>query len=165
MKQNLLAILLALSYFCMADAYAQAPGEPIDIIEKGIFKKKVYRKCDIELMPTQMITLFKNDPNMSEFVKPMALTYGTSKLLSAVGWALIFWPIAESVIQDEGDGDPNWNLAYAGAGCVVLSIPLTIAYNRKAMQAVSYYNAGYKRAKLDVGLGVSRNGVGLMMKF
>ena len=165
MKRKLLTMLLALSCFYTSDTLAQAPGEPIEMIKKGIFKRKVYKKCDIELIPTQMITLFKNDPNMSEFAKPMALTYGTSKLLSVVGWALIFWPIAESLIHYEGEEDPDWNLAYAGAGCVVLSIPLTIAYNRKAMQAVSYYNAGYKRAKLDVGLGVSRNGVGLMMKF
>jgi hypothetical protein len=155
-----LIITSALIFVFAFGAFSQS--SQIDISEKGnLIKKKVFTKCDIELTDNQLITLFKNDPNMKDYYKPMALTNAGGALLYSVGMALVLWPVAESLYADS---NPNWNLAYIGAGCVILAIPLKRAYTKRATQAVEYYNSGYKRTS-SIDLNVGGNGLGLVMKF
>ena len=161
--KNTLFLLLILVCLNTVDCLAQAYNEPIESIEKGLlFKKKVYKKCDIELTPTQLITLFKNDPNMNEYYKPVALNYTAALLLNTAATILILWPITESLYDE---GDPNWNLAYIGAGCALLAIPFNLAFNKKSEAAVNYYNSGYQSSSLRLNLQMSGNGLGLVMHF
>ena len=142
-------------------AYSQSTN--IEVVEKGLFKNKVYVKCGIEMTPAQLVTLFQNDPNMKDYYKPIAMNNVASSLLNSIGSALIFWPVAEWLSDNS---NPNWDLAYIGAGCVVLSIPFKNAYNKHAARAVQYYNSWYhKTSAVHFNLNLDRNGLGLAMKF
>jgi len=156
--------LLIFSVFILASTLTTfAQSTNIEVIEKGLFKNKVYVKCGIEMTPMQLVNLFQNDPNMKDYYKPIALNNAASTVLNAIGSTLIFWPIAESLYDKS---DPNWNLAYIGAGCIVLSIPFKNAYNRHARRAVQYYNSGYqKTSDVNISLNLNSNGIGLAMKF
>ncbi|GEM_PF-2034944 len=160
-KATILSITLILISFSFG--FAQSISEPIEIIEKGLFKKKVYKKCDIEMTPAQLVTLFRNDPNMQEYVKPVGLNYLASLTLKSAASILVLWPVVDSF---DKNSDPNWNLAYIGAGCAVLSIPFQKWFEKNADQAVDYYNSGYQESSnIQFNLQVGRNGLGLVMNF
>ncbi|GGF40056.1 hypothetical protein [Echinicola rosea] len=139
--------------------------EPIEIIEKGLFKKKVYKKCGIEMEPVQLLNLFKDDPGMQDYVKPLGVNLLMSKLLAATAGILVGYPVVDSFSKDS---DPNWNLAYIGAGCALLSIPFTKWFDKNAKEAIDFHNAGYQsahsyRPRLRVQMG--GHGLGLALKF
>ncbi|MBD8489517.1 hypothetical protein IFO69_12245 [Echinicola sp. CAU 1574] len=164
MKKAIFALLF-LTLLGMIGAQAQTVSEPIEILEKGIFKKKVYKKCEIEMEPTQLIKLFQNDPAMKDYVKPIAGNYLISKLLSATAVVLVSYPLLNSLSDDH---DPNWNLAYIAAGCAVASIPFQKWFEKNADEAVAYYNSGYQ-ARTDyqptLNVQIGNHGLGLAFKF
>lgn len=135
----------------------------IEKIKTGLFKNQVaYKKCGITMSNAQFLTLMKEDPNMGEFVKPLAINYLGDALLTAASSILIFWPIGEHLA---GNDDPNWTLAYIGAGCAVLSIPFKKGFEKNADKAMKFYNNGYKKVAVDFRFNLNSNGLGLAMKF
>lgn len=167
MKKFVLLTLLCLLNF-KAELFAQddAPmvANPITIQEEGIFKKKVYSKCDIELTKPQLMTLLVQDPNLSQFKGGLIFHYVMGTLFSTAATILITWPIYQEL--DNSRDETNWNLAYIGAGCLVASIPFNIAFNNKAKKAVDYYNAGYQNpTSYNFKLNFSGTNIGLVMNF
>ena len=143
---------------------AQIKFEPIGLMTKGLLlKKDVYVRCDVEMNDEQLVKLLLKDPNMAPYAKPLTLNFAAGRILSATAGVLITLPIIDSF---GNDSNPNWTLAYIGAGCLAASIPFKIAFRKKARQAIAYYNSGYREAK-DVSMlfKPSPNGVGLVMKF
>jgi hypothetical protein len=93
----------------------------------------------------------------------MMLNYLAVTILKSTASLLILWPVTESFYADT---DPNWNLAYIGAGCALLAIPFNKALDRNAEKAVKYYNsAGEKTGSVDIKFGPGSNGVGLVVNF
>ncbi|MFY8036991.1 MAG: hypothetical protein ACOVMQ_07475 [Cyclobacteriaceae bacterium] len=114
------------------------------------------------MTPTQLIQVFKDDPKMTQFVKPLALNYAGEALLKAVGGILIFWPLTESIYRD----NPNWNIAYMGAACYLLAVPFQKGFSKRAKTAIDYYNNGYKQtARVNFSLQIDSKGLGISMKF
>lgn len=126
--------------------FAQNANEQIDLFPKRFFKDEAYRKCGIEMTPTQLMQVFKDDPKMTQFVKPLALKYAGEAILKAVGGVLIFWPLTESIYRD----NPNWNLAYMGVACYLVATPFQNGFSKRAKSAIDYYNSGYKQASREV---------------
>lgn len=142
--------------------YGSAQCGEITQIEKGLFKKKVYKLCDIELTDNQFIALFADDEQYKDIAKPLAINYGIYILSYTLASALILYPVIESFYEN---GDPNWNLAYIGAGLVAISIPFKIKYQKKAAIAAEAYNKRYREsASLTCNFKFSTTGVGLVMK-
>jgi hypothetical protein len=159
MKKFILVVLAAFAHqFCLA----QNAYEQIELIPKRLFKNEAYKRCGIEMMPTQLIQVFKDDPKMTQFVKPLELNYAGEAILKAVGGVLILWPLTESIYRD----NPNWNLAYAGAACYLVAIPFQNGFSKRAKSAIDYYNNGYKQASsVSFHFQVDSKGLGLAMKF
>lgn len=156
------ATLLLIMSICTFSATAQSSMD-IEKTKTGLFKNQVaYKKCGITMTNAQFLTLMKEDPNMSEYVKPLALNYLGDALLTAASSILILWPIGEHAY---GNDDPNWNLAYIGAGCALLSIPFKKGFEKNADKATKFYNNGYKKVAADFRLNMNANGLGLAMKF
>jgi len=153
-------LLVVFTAIISSIACSQIQYEPISTIRKGIFNRKVYTRCDIELEPIQLIKLFSKDPNMHHVVPAMSIYYISSQLLTTAASVLILWPVTEAILDNN---NPNWKLAYIGAGCAALAIPFTIIFNKKSAKAVKYYNARYRDVKLD--LQVSPIGIGMVLKF
>jgi len=143
---------------------AQIKYEPIGLMSKGLLlKKDVYVRCDVEMTGDQLLKLFLKDPNMISYSKPLALNFAAGSVLGAAAGILISIPVIDNF---GNNSDPNWNLAYVGAGCLAASIPFKIAFKKKARKAVAFYNSGYREAA-DVGIQFrsGQNGLGLVMKF
>ena len=140
-----------------------AQSSEIEIVKKNKFMAPTYKIYDIELSKEQFINLFKNDPEMKTLYNSLNVNYGVDALLSASASILVFWPVTQKI---QGK-DPNWNLAYIGAGCFALSVPFKIRFHKKAKEAVEYYNNSRlrKNEAVHVNFKLSGNGIGLVMKF
>lgn len=161
MTKLLLSSLLILSLGYQAQAQQLNQIETVEI-GNGILKKKVYRKCGIDLTNDQLLKLVKNDVNLKQYYKPMALNYAGSSLFNLAGGILVAWPITESFYKD----NPNWTLAFIGLGCYAVAIPFTRAYQKHTTNAIRYYNSGYKETgAIELNLGMSHNGIGLGLTF
>lgn len=158
-------VIFTLALLISGVVLMHAQTDSIRTVERGglLLKKKYYTKCDIELTDQQIVKLIAKDPNLKSFVVPVTIHYGVSAIMKSVGLTLIAWPVVDSFSKGT---KPNWNLAYIGAGCLVVSIPFTLAYNKKVKQAFDYYNSGYKKTSaIDLNLNVNSNGLGLAMNF
>lgn len=158
MKKLILPLIILLFAFFLK-GYSQNTSQPIEVIKKtGLFKKTIFKKCDVELMPQQLLTLAKDDPNLKQFVVPMAVRLLSYQILYLAGTVLISIPLFDNE-------DPNWTLAYIGAGCVLLSIPIKNSFYKKTEEAVNYYNAGYRKTGFNLNFQVGQDGIGLAMRF
>ncbi|WP_420580022.1 hypothetical protein [Reichenbachiella sp.] len=157
----ILLTLFALGFFTL-DVFSQT-DYAIEKTKTGLFKNQTaYKKCGITMTNAQFLDLMKEDPNMEDYLKPLALNYMGDVLFTAAASVLIILPITEQI---GGSDNPNWNLAYIGAGCALLSIPFKKGFEKNADQAMKYYNNGYKKVAVDFRLNVNSNGLGLAMKF
>jgi hypothetical protein len=85
-------------------------------------------------------------------------------ILSYAGGFLIGYPIGNKI----AGGDPNWEMGGIGAGLLGLSLPFTVAINKRELRAVSLYNAGLHQTlkpRYDLLLGYTPNGVSLRVIF
>ncbi len=159
MKNLLLAAIMLLT--TTANIFAQS--NEIGMIEKGIFNKKVYVKCDIELTELQFVNLFANDEILFEFYKPLVLNYTAHSLLRSAAIFMIFFPVTETIY---GNKDPHWNIAIIGAGCAALSIPFKIGFNKHSRRAVNFYNNVYPNSgSINFGFHLSPTRAGIVMNF
>ncbi|MBK7428200.1 MAG: hypothetical protein IPI60_14870 [Saprospiraceae bacterium] len=88
-----------------------------------------------------------------------------SSIIGGVGGFMLGWNIGTAI----GGGDPNWWVAGAGAGLIVVSIPISNKSMRQAKSAAELYNntTGYGSLK-DQGewhLSLGSQGTGLVFKF
>lgn len=83
-------------------------------------------------------------------------SYDASTAIGFVGGFLIGWPIGTAI----GGGDPNWGLAAAGAGVLVIAIPIMSSANKKMDQALDIYNGATtpQSGKLDLKIMPSKVG-------
>ena len=92
-------------------------------------------------------------------------TYTLATIMGGVGGFMVGWPIGTAI----GGGEPNWIMAGIGAGLIVVAIPLSQNYNKKAKQAVDTYNIGLMTSSLwdksELRLSMTGNGVGLTLRF
>lgn len=144
-------------------AFGQSVTDPITIVPKKLFSPEGYKKCGITMRADQLLLLFKEDPQMQSFVKPMTVNYSIEALLKATGSFLILWPVSEDLFSE---GDANWNLAIAGAGCLLAAIPFDRAFKKKAREGINYYNNGYKTAtRISIRPSLSAEGMGVVVRF
>ena len=85
-------------------------------------------------------------------------------ILSFIGGFMVGWPIGSALSGKE----PNWAIAAAGGGFVLIAIPLNSAYKRHAREAVKIYNReefkeASRRNQWEVRAG--RYGLGLGLRF
>lgn len=89
---------------------------------------------------------------------------GGAMVFGFIGGALIGWPIGTAI----GGGNPNWYLAAAGGGFILLSIPFSLDARENLHSAIDIYNEGLNKTsyvKPKVFLGFSQNGVGIRLVF
>ena len=138
---------------------------PIDYYQKKglIFKKNVYRKCDVEMNARQLGTHFAQKPSMASYGKSILWNDAATKILYGVGQGFILWP----VLQEIDGSDPNWTWAWVGLGCIAASIPFKLITDNKCRRAVEHYNSNVigssEEIKLD--LVISAQGAGVQVRF
>ncbi len=91
-----------------------------------------------------------------------------ANILSIPGGFLIGWPLGTAI----AGGEPNWLLAGVGAGLIAIAIPVSITAKNQAAEGVRLYNNSLgnqtffeKQQKPSINLGITHNGVGVIMRF
>lgn len=163
MKKLFFLLTLITTLFTLKST-AQVTNEMIGLTHRGfILKKDYYVRCDIEMNQEQLLRLFLKDPNMNKYSKPLAIDYTLGNLFGSAASLLIALPVVDQIRSNE---NPNWNLAYIGAGCLAVSIPFKIAFKNKARKALAYYNSGYREKDgMSLNLQNSADGIGLLVRF
>ena len=87
-------------------------------------------------------------------------------ILSVAGGVFIGLPIGQAI----SNKDPNWSLAYIGAGIVAVSIPFTVGAMKNASKGVEFYNLSLKSSQNyqfnpEFKVETSGSNIGLTMIF
>lgn len=114
----------------------------------------------------QVLEVMKPNPEAYKLMRSAKSSYDFSSFLGFTGGALIGWPLGTAV----GGGDPNWALAGIGAGLILVAIPITSGFKKKASEAVSAFNQGSTSASLNnyksrLEFASGKNGIGFRLSF
>jgi hypothetical protein len=113
----------------------------------------------------QLVSSMKPNDEAYRQIKSAQSNYTLGLILGYTGGFLIGWPIGTAL----GGGEPNWALAGVGAGLIVLAIPVSQGFNKKAKQAVATYNRGLRTTsfwdKNALKVSINDHGVGLTLTF
>lgn len=139
---SLLSILLSLS------ALAQSPSLKT---EKGRFYIN-----DEQSTLRDFVGAMKSNQEAYDLALKAKSGYDAGSVVGFIGGFMIGWPIGTAI----GGGDPNWGLAAAGAGVLVIAIPIMSSANKKLDQALDIYNTAElpKSGKLDLKIMPSKVG-------
>ncbi|HBG71882.1 MAG: hypothetical protein A2W93_03815 [Bacteroidetes bacterium GWF2_43_63] len=119
---------------------------------------------NIVLTPKRLAGVLKSNTTSYKELRAAKNNLFFSDLFSYAGGFMIGAPLGTVL----AGGKPEWALAAAGVGLVVVSIPLRLAYSRRTINAVNIYNTDLKKngcLQKEVHLAATSNGFGLVMKF
>jgi hypothetical protein len=131
-------------------------------VKKGL--GTTFLQNDRRLKPKELLVITKANPAAFKEMKIAKSNYDASSVFGFVGGFLVGWPIGTAL----GGGEPNWTMAGIGAGLIVVSIPFSSAYSKRAKNAIGIYNGGLRGttgAKVKFNLGLTHNGLSLKMRF
>ena len=158
-----LIIILSLLGISITSTYGQTATDSISM--KKVFGGYQFFKGKQALNMNQLAKSLKSNEKAYNQIKSALPTYTLALIIGSVGGAMVGWPLGAAV----GGGDPNWTMAGIGAGLIVISIPLSESFNKKAKQAVDTYNGKVETTsiwdKRELKFSVNGNGVRLTMSF
>ncbi len=158
-----IAITLALLAVSMSFMFGQTASDSITM-KKVFGGYQFYQGERLLKMSDLTITMVLNNEAYKQ-IKSARSAYTMASILSYAGGFLVGWPLGTAI----GGGEPNWTLAGIGAGLIVVSIPITQSFNKKAKQAVDTYNGGLQTSsfwdKNELNLSLTGNGIGLTLNF
>lgn len=124
-----------------------------------------YSQNGTRLNMNELVNLMEPDSEAYDLMRSARSNSTISQIISIPAGALIGWPLGSAI----GGGDPQWGLAAAGAGLLVLAIPISSAGNRKAQEAIALYNGSlsysYSRRRPTIAFISTSTGVGLGITF
>ncbi len=131
-NKRLIGVIFIFLIFFSAQLFAQEQ-EKIEIVKLPLgtvfkFKSKVININEI-------IQITSSNPNSQKEMVIAKKNYSMMTLFSVIGGALIGWPIGTQL----GGGEPQWELAGIGAGCVLIAIPFQIGYTNHTKKAIDEY--------------------------
>jgi hypothetical protein len=126
-----LVLLLAYAHFGCAPRPMRAmdPSLPIET-DRG------YRQRGEPLDPKDMTDRLSEEPAAGPLVRRSRVLAIVTQGLATLGGGLIGWPLGTHL----RGGDPNWTLAYAGAGAIVVSVPVAVWSVDSMNDAVDAHN-------------------------
>ena len=158
MKKNFtLGILLFMTCYL----YAQNISDTI-VTKKAL--GVIFVQNGRNLTPRSLLEITKSNDEAYKEMKIAKNNYDAGQVFGMVGGFMVGWPIGTAV----AGGNPNWTLAAAGAGLIIISIPFSSAYSKHAKKAVNIYNNGLKQTGInavDFIFGWTGNGIGLRADF
>jgi hypothetical protein len=158
-----IAIILTLLAVSMSFTFGQTVSDSVSM--KKVFGGYQFYQGEKRLNMNQLVNMMKPNNQAYQQIKSAQSTYTLSTIIGGVGGFMVGWPIGTAL----GGGDPNWTMAGIGAGLIVVSIPISQSFNKKAKQAVETYNSGLQTSsfwdKNELKLSLTGNGLGLTLNF
>jgi hypothetical protein len=158
---RLLKTISILSFFIVSTA-CLGQNQPIVYNESGF--GTIFTQDGKTLRPKNLVTITEGQEEANLYMDKAKLNSDLATFFGFVGGALIGWPIGTAL----GGGDPNWALAGAGAGCIVIAIPLSSGYKKNAIKGVESYNKNISTSSQRRGtyqLTASGAGIGISFSF
>jgi hypothetical protein len=155
MKNKLLTTLL---FFLLPFIQILAQNQPIEQ------RKSAFYLENRVLKPKNMLELMKDNPAALEEMKKAKANSDAASVFAFLGGGLIGWTLGGLI----GPEPPTWGLAAAGAGLILVALPFSSSYVKRASKATEIYNNGISQPNahaIKVNLGLSDHGFGLTMKF
>jgi hypothetical protein len=158
-----IAIILTLLAVSMSFTFGQTASDSISM--KKVFGGYQFYQGEQRLNVNQLVNTMKPNNQAYQQIKSAQSTYTLATIIGGVGGFMVGWPIGTAL----GGGEPNWTMAGIGAGLIVVSIPISQSFNKKAKQAVETYNGGLQTSsfwdKNELKLSLTGNGIGLTLNF
>jgi uncharacterized membrane protein YedE/YeeE len=108
-----------------------------------------------------MVSMMNDNPEALKLAKSANASYRAGNVLGFIGGFLIGYPIGTTL----GGGEPEWGMAAAGAGVIVVALPIISSANKKMSRAVDLYNSSESSANSTHDFQFKGNAVGLAFKF
>jgi len=160
--KKLIAFITLLTIVCSI-SYGQTSTDSITI--KKIFGGYQFFQGEKRLNLNQLVKMMEPNEKAYQQIKSAQTDNTLANIFGIAGGFMVGWPLGSAL----GGGEPNWTMAGVGAGLIVISIPITKSFNKKAKQAVQTYNAKWQSTSFcdenELKLSFNRNGVGLMLNF
>lgn len=116
------------------------------------------------MKPKKMLELMKDNPAALEEMKKAKANSDAASVFAFFGGGLIGWTLGSMI----GPNQTTWGLGAAGAGLVLIAIPFSSTYVKRAAKATEIYNSGISQSKnrpIKVDFGPSGHGLGFTMTF
>jgi hypothetical protein len=97
-----------------------------------------YRQGGQLLESSDMLDKLAKERDSAPHVQRARALTTVAVILAAAGGALVGWPLGQKI---GGNQSPTWELAYAGAGAIVVAIPLEICALSSVNSAVQAHNS------------------------
>lgn len=162
-----LLLILSLIAINFGFVLGQTPGDTISIFEMN--RGYQYFKGDKQLNVDELAFAVRSNDEAYQMIRSAQANHTFGMILAYAGGFMIGWPIGTAI----GGGDPNWLLAGAGIGVVVLGYSAGAGSERKVKKAIDLYNDGLgtislrdpRSSRSELRLSLSGYGVGIAFKF
>lgn len=160
MKKTLLLFFLLIACTSM---FGQSNSDSITV--KDVFGGYKFFQNDKQLTLSQVGKILqKNEFAYKEFTKAKS-NNTIASIISGAGGFMIGYTLGTVM----GGGKANWTVAGIGAGLVLVSIPITNNYKKRAKSAIDSYNEGQKTSSLffdtEINLAITGTSLGFRMTF
>ena len=158
MKFGLFLILMFLCYF----SQAQSTTDSV-YVEKSLFGYRFYQ-VDTRLNLNQLPYVMEGNEEARMLMMRSKKGNTWATVLSGTGGFLVGWQLINAAISG---GEANWVIAGVGGGLIIASIPVFSASYRQALDAIEMHNqtVGGTSRRIELDVGFTRNGVGLVLGF
>ena len=160
--KKIAVVIILLSVACTF-TFGQAATDSISM--KKVFGGYQFYQGEKKLNMNRLVKAMKPNEQAYKEIKSAQSTYTLASIVGFAGGFMVGWPLGTAI----GGGEPNWTMAGIGAGLIVVSIPLTQSFNKKARQAVESFNGGLPASafwdKNELRFTMSENGLGLTFRF
>ena len=143
------------------EAYSQNNKDSIEVIPD--FFGTQFKQNGKVLKPRQLKEITLANPEAYAEMQKAKNNSDAAGVMGFIAGALIGWPLGTYI----AGGDPQWGMAVAGGGLILLSIPLSSAYAKHASNGARIYNSGLKTTgfKKEFYFEMNPGRVGFAMRF
>lgn len=156
-------VFFALLTFGITYTFGQAPSDSITM--KKVFGGYQFYQGDKLLKVNQLVNTMKPNEQAYKQIKSAQSNYTMAMIFSSAGGFMVGWSLGTAL----GGGEPNWAMTGIGAGLIVVAIPISRGFNKKAKQAVDTFNGDLQTSsfweKKEFNLTMNGNGIGLTLNF
>lgn len=140
-------------------------AQQLELVKKPLDAPEFYQNGKKYKMG-ELIMLMRPNYAAVDYMKKARTNYAFSQIFAFTGAGLVGYPIGTSL----GGGDPQWGIAIAGAGIMVLSYPFLVATHKNSKKSVDLYNEGFGKSEntafiQTVNFAFTGNGFALALQF
>jgi len=161
MKQTALSIIVLV--FSLSALFGQTQNEPITT--KKVFGGYQFYQNNERVSLSKLTKIIQTNEEAYKEIKTAQTTNILATIIGGTGAFMLGWQLGGAL----AGGEFNGTMAGIGAGLVVVSIPISLKFNRQAKSAINTYNEGLKTGsnliKPKLNFSCTNNGVGLSLNF